>query len=201
MNFTLDPKILIAGASVALISVLPFNDGFYIFTRVVVCLSALYGVFYLNKKEDSSWIIFALIAVLYNPIVPVYLHSRPLWAVINVLTSVFFFRTYYINEKSDNSEIKSNDSSTFSIVEKFLFYISRTFVLLGVVYFPLVLFFGYPSVPEYNRGDFTALLILTLIIYLVLPRIWNYLIFKKNNFWIPGTFDDLNNKKETKDRN
>ena len=68
MSFNLDPKILIAGASVALVSVLPFDEGFYIFTRVVVCLSALYGTFYLNKSQDSAWIISALIAVLYNPL-------------------------------------------------------------------------------------------------------------------------------------
>ena len=201
MNFNLDPKILLAGAFVALISVFPFNDGFYIFTRVVVCLSALYGIFYLNKKEDSSWIIFALIAVLYNPIVPVYLHSRPLWVVINVLTSIFFFRTYYNSGKSDNPAVRSDNSDTYSIVSKILFYISRIFVLLGIIYFPLVLFFAPQYLSEYEMDDFIAVLVFTFIMYLVLPRVWNYLFFDKNNFWIPGTFDDLNNKKESKDRN
>ena len=201
MNFNLDPKILLAGAFVALISVFPFNDGFYIFTRVVVCLSALYGIFYLNKKEDSSWIIFALIAVLYNPIVPVYLHSRPLWVVINVLTSIFFFRTYYNSGKSDNPAVRSDNSDTYSIVSKILFYISRIFVVLGIIYFPLVLAFGPQYVPEYEMDAFIATSVFAFIMYLVLPRVWNYLFFDKNNFWIPGTFDDLNNKKESKDRN
>jgi len=192
MNFNLDPKILIAGASVALISVLPFNDGFYIFTRVVVCLSALYGIFYLNKKEDSSWIIFALIAVLYNPIVPVYLHSRPLWAVINVLTSIFFFRTYITSGDSHVSE-------TYTIVQKFLFYLSRIFVILGLVFFPVVIIFGYPQVNEWERGDFLISFFLFFIFYLIFPFLWNHVFFKNAKFWIPGTFDELNNKKESKD--
>jgi len=189
MQFNLDPKILVAGAFVSLISVLPFNEGFYIFTRVVVCLSALYGTFYLNKRKDSLWIIFGLITVLYNPIVPVYLHSKALWVIINLLTAIFFFRTYYLSNEYDVS-------ATASIVQKFLFYLGRGFVILGFFYFPLAIIFGYPHVSSWDREGFFFGLFVFLIFYLVFPRIWNYLFFKNAKFWMP---DPSNVPKDSKE--
>jgi Ca2+/Na+ antiporter len=58
VNFNLDNRILLAGSFVAAISMLPFNEGFYIFTRVVVCLTGVYAFFLLNKEEKQESINF-----------------------------------------------------------------------------------------------------------------------------------------------
>ena len=78
----------------------PFNEGFYIFTRIVVCLTGVYAVFLLNKKNNIFWIPSALIAIFYNPIFPVYLHEKELWIIINLITFLFFFWLFYQEERS-----------------------------------------------------------------------------------------------------
>ncbi|MDB9896994.1 hypothetical protein OAD43_02010 [Gammaproteobacteria bacterium] len=181
MGFNLDPKILIAGGTVALISCLPFNDGFFIFTRIAVFLSAAYGTFYLNQTNNNRWIVFALITILYNPIVPVYLHSKELWVILNLLTSIFFFWTYFQHNSSDQR------------FAKILFYASKVFAVCGILMICLWLYMGLVTMGfllDYNQDEAIPNLILAILIIFAVPRIWNYIFFKKNKFWISGKYLD-----------
>ena len=87
----LNRQILMAGIGVSLIAVFPWPIGFYTFTRIVICGCAAYVAFYLFNRNANLWLLGAGLAVLYNPIIPVYLYSKVLWAIINVGTAAFFF--------------------------------------------------------------------------------------------------------------
>ena len=61
-----------------------FAYGFYIFLRLVVCVS----ICMLISDMCNVYFRFALIvvAILYNPIAPIHLGNRDTWIVINLLT-------------------------------------------------------------------------------------------------------------------
>ena len=98
--------IYLASLATLLIAILPLPIGFYTFVRLIVCGAAIVATINLFNKSSSIWIVFGLIAVLYNPIIPVYLNSKLLWVVINLITANFFY--YLFSQASISSQ--SNDN-------------------------------------------------------------------------------------------
>ena len=98
----LDPKILLAGMAVSLISTLPFNATFYVFTRTVICLSFIYGIYELNRKNNSIWILLMMLAILFNPIFPIYFNAKSTWIIIDIFAAVVFLYTYQLISPSKN---------------------------------------------------------------------------------------------------
>ena len=78
------------------IGILPLPIGYYMLSRLIVCVGALYftQIFYKKKLNTKLWI-FGFFAVLYNPIIPFYLYAKPLWIMINIPTIYYF----YINRR------------------------------------------------------------------------------------------------------
>lgn len=121
----IDNRIFVAATFVALFSILPFDTGFYTFTRIVICFSAVCAVLKLLPKKDALWIPFALLGVLYNPILPVYLNDKDTWVLINLLTGVFFIWFYRkIDAKSQWTDI-------------YLFWVGRL-ALIGMILLTMV---------------------------------------------------------------
>lgn len=90
----IDVKLLakIAIGMLILAPILPFPYGFYTFLRIVICCSAGYiaGNFF-NNNNQASGILFAGIAFLFNPIIPIYL-SREVWLVLDWLCAGVFVK-------------------------------------------------------------------------------------------------------------
>lgn len=65
--------------------------GYYTFLRIVVFVVAGLLIF-LSKYEGINWqcVVNGLVAILFNPIIPVHLHSRPVWAVIDAVVAAWF---------------------------------------------------------------------------------------------------------------
>ena len=65
--------------------------GYYFLLRLVVCLSAVYYALQFNKNNEQVLVwVFSFFAILYNPIVPIYLGSKVLWAIVNLTTAITF---------------------------------------------------------------------------------------------------------------
>ena len=77
---------------VLLIGILPLPIGYYTLSRLVVCAAAIYFTHNFYKKKDNTklWI-FGFIAVLYNPIIPIYLYEKIIWIIVNLITVYFFY--------------------------------------------------------------------------------------------------------------
>ena len=95
--FFLFPAILLIIAPL-----IPFPYGFYIFLRIIVTVTAAYIIYDTYKSFkgiNETIIIFSIIAILYNPIIPIYL-TREIWLPINFITAgIYFFNFYRINKK------------------------------------------------------------------------------------------------------
>ena len=73
-------------------AVLPWPYGYYVFLRLVVCIVAgwLTAEHVRHEQAISGWAVsFGIIAILYNPVVPVHL-TREIWTPLNLGTAAVF---------------------------------------------------------------------------------------------------------------
>ena len=83
--------LLFLCAGMLLIALGDLPIGYYTVLRFVVTIGAVAVVYQEFDGKITPWIIaFGLIAIIFNPFIPVYLQDRELWAVIDVITAVLF---------------------------------------------------------------------------------------------------------------
>lgn len=83
------PYVFVAIAALLLIALLPLPYGYYTFLRLTVTISAAFAIY--SFWEDTPWLawIFISVAILFNPLIPVYL-DRQIWAILDVITAGIF---------------------------------------------------------------------------------------------------------------
>ena len=67
-----------------IIGALPLPIEYYDFLRIVVSIMAA-----LNLYSGGTYL-FIPILVLFNPILPIYLYSKPLWVIIDIISGIVF---------------------------------------------------------------------------------------------------------------
>lgn len=73
-----------------LIAILPLPYGYYTLLRLVVCGSGLFLAYQLYEYKLHNWsVALALLALLFNPFIPVYL-SREIWLPIDIIGAITF---------------------------------------------------------------------------------------------------------------
>lgn len=80
----------------------PLPIGYYTFLRLVTCGSAI-AIIVADSKRGMNFsnILWAIVALLFNPIFPVYLHSKTVWAIIDAATAILFaYKTYYYHKQN-----------------------------------------------------------------------------------------------------
>jgi len=87
MNFK---TIRLIAAGLLLLAIADLHYGYYTFLRITICIVSVI-TFYLSYKSDNkSWMwLFGIIAVLFNPIIPIYL-GKEFWVVIDFITAAIF---------------------------------------------------------------------------------------------------------------
>jgi len=74
---------------IAIPSWLPY--GFYTFLRLIICAASLYIAYTFYKSKLNGWmLVFGSIALLFNPIIPIYLNKKS-WIVIDFTGMILFF--------------------------------------------------------------------------------------------------------------
>lgn len=85
--------IFLVPAAFLLLGIADMPMGYYTFMRIVVFLAGIFAAFmsYSENESINFWtIIFALVAILFNPIIPVYLHDKEVWAILDSIGAVIF---------------------------------------------------------------------------------------------------------------
>tara|TARA_Y100001935_G_C17170956_1_gene440208 strand:- start:137 stop:424 length:288 start_codon:yes stop_codon:yes gene_type:complete len=73
------------------IGLFPMPYGYYFLLRLVVFVCAVYFAIQLNSQSDTTLVwIFGFFALLYNPFIPIYLGSKSLWVIVNLITAGVF---------------------------------------------------------------------------------------------------------------
>lgn len=77
-----------------LLCLAPMPYGFYSLIRFVAMIAfAIYAYVYYEKKNNKLAIVFLSLAILFQPLLPIYL-GRMLWNIIDVIVAIFLVVLY-----------------------------------------------------------------------------------------------------------
>lgn len=78
--------------------------GYYTMLRIVVTIGAAAILIKEFEMGVNTWvIIFGLIVILFNPILPIYLHNKAIWMPIDLVSGILFLVKLFTNKnKSTN---------------------------------------------------------------------------------------------------
>ena len=73
------------------IALLPITGGFYTLVRIAITIGAVIASFQNSSNGINTWsIMFGIVAILFNPIIPVYLHDKGAWMMIDIIAMILF---------------------------------------------------------------------------------------------------------------
>ena len=202
MKLNLSPKILLIGAGLTLVGPIPgfingltlvglipgfinlflqdtlsLNESFYIFFSTAICLSAAFGTYYLFQNKDRLWIVFALMAVFFNPIAPVLTHGSVFWHVFTFFIATLIF-LYAFNLHSESK-----------VTKRIFYYAGKMILAMGLCFTGYLFIIGLPHLNINDSQDFNPAAVIIIIaslgMTLTFTIFWNQLFLKKSDIWIP----------------
>ncbi|WP_374938177.1 DUF6804 family protein [Butyricimonas virosa] len=67
------------------------SGGFYTLVRIIVTIGAVAATIQNSSNGINIWsIIYGGMAILFNPLVPVYLHDKGAWVMIDIIAIILF---------------------------------------------------------------------------------------------------------------
>jgi hypothetical protein len=79
-----------------LVGIADMPIGYYTLLRLVVTIGSVAVVVAEMEKGITPWVIaFGLLALLFNPFIPVYLNDKDAWVPIDLIGGVLFFIKAY----------------------------------------------------------------------------------------------------------
>ena len=88
-----------------LLCLAPMPYGFYSLVRFVAMIAfAIYAYIYHEKKNNKLAVAFLSLAILFQPLLPIYL-GRTLWNIVDVIVAIFLIVLYIkkITIKNENN--------------------------------------------------------------------------------------------------
>jgi hypothetical protein len=83
--------LLIICAGLLLVALANLPIGYYTFLRIVVTIGAIAVVVSEIQNELNFWVvIFGVIAILFNPLIPVHLNAKETWLPIDIVVALVF---------------------------------------------------------------------------------------------------------------
>lgn len=100
VKFTKIPAII--AIVFLLLSFFDWSYGYYTFLRIITTGTLAYYAYYLiSIKRQGFWLwAMILVAILFNPFIPVYIQDKSIWGIIDVITAIFLF-IFISKEKLD----------------------------------------------------------------------------------------------------
>ena len=98
-------KVLLLLCTVLLVlGIADLPIGYYTLLRIVVTIGSIAVVVSEFENGLNFWVIaFGLLAIIFNPIIPVYLHDKGSWMPIDIIAAILFLIKTF-NIKSNNNE-------------------------------------------------------------------------------------------------
>ena len=77
--------------------------GYYTFLRIVITIGAIAVIVAEYKNGFSFWVItFGLIAIIFNPLIPIYLNNKDTWVPIDIMVAILFIIKSFTNKAKTN---------------------------------------------------------------------------------------------------
>lgn len=91
-------------AALLLLALADMPSGYYVLMRIIVCVASAIVAYGSYKRENSlngSAILFGLMAILFNPIIPIYLYDREIWMPIDIIGAIIFVIKGFVFKNSN----------------------------------------------------------------------------------------------------
>ena len=83
--------LLLICSGLLLLALLNLPIGYYTFLRIVITIGAIIVIVKEYQECVNFWIIiFGLIAIVFNPVFPIYLNNKSAWILIDIISAIFF---------------------------------------------------------------------------------------------------------------
>ncbi|HJO14570.1 MAG TPA: DUF6804 family protein [Candidatus Pacearchaeota archaeon] len=106
----------------SLLLILPFPTEFYFFSRFIVFIGAIYAAIEVKKLNSSKgeplFFFLCVIAFIFNPIIMIFLYSKALWAVLNILAAYAFFKAASLIDNMQMEKLSAQTNNTSEVEEK-----------------------------------------------------------------------------------
>ena len=93
--------LLIISAGFLFMGLIDLPIGFYTLLRIVVTIGSVAVVVTEFENGINFWVItFGLIAILFNPLIPVYLNNKSAWVPIDIIGGIIFvIKSFTLKQK------------------------------------------------------------------------------------------------------
>ena len=66
-------------------------SGYYDLLRFVICGAGGFAAFQNYENDKQSWaIVFGIIALIFNPFIPLYIYDKFTWLIIDLISAILF---------------------------------------------------------------------------------------------------------------
>ncbi|MBL0247659.1 MAG: hypothetical protein IPQ28_08760 [Sphingobacteriales bacterium] len=93
--------LLLICAGLLFIGLLDLPIGYYTFLRIVVTIGSVAVVVTEYEKGFNFWVIaFGIIAIIFNPLIPIYLNDKSAWMPIDIIGGIIFLiKSFTLKQK------------------------------------------------------------------------------------------------------
>lgn len=84
------------------IAIFYWPSKYYVFLRITIFIGAILVIIPHNIKQLHWTVIFCIIAILFNPIFPIYLHVKSHWIPIDIASGILFLLEAFTERLSKN---------------------------------------------------------------------------------------------------
>lgn len=96
--------ILLLASALLFFAMLNLPIGYYTFLRIAICICAVIAI-YNGERNLAFWpIVFGAIAILFNPIIPVYFHNKYIWSLIDAVAGLAFLIKAFLTRTPVNNK-------------------------------------------------------------------------------------------------
>jgi len=93
-------SLFIFCAACCFLALLKLPIAYYTLLRVVVSLGAILAVYLAIREKNYVWaFIFTIVAIIFNPLFPVYLHRKLPWMPIDIIVGLLFLLLAFWKKK------------------------------------------------------------------------------------------------------
>ncbi|TBZ30760.1 DUF6804 family protein [Rhizobium leguminosarum] len=99
-------NLILMPVALLVVAVFPLPYGYYLFLRLAITASAAYLAWEDYKRKDAfnGWsLILSMVALLFNPLIPVYL-DRGSWFVIDLAVAGIFAMRWHVSGDGDRAK-------------------------------------------------------------------------------------------------
>jgi len=81
----------IVAAILLFVAIVHLPIGFYTFLRIIVTGIAAYNAYEARNSEGKLWLIFFIVAaIVFNPVIPIYLGDKSMWLPVDAVFGIIF---------------------------------------------------------------------------------------------------------------